>query len=275
MVQQHMDIEPNELSSIERINICRHPKRPKSVDYIKHVFKNFEEIHGDRLFRDDPSIICGFGYLGEIKCAIIAQEKGSDTDSRLKHNFGMNFPEGYRKALRVMKLAEKFSLPIICLIDTPGAYPGLEAEERGQGHAIAQNLKEMSLLKTPTISLVIAEGCSGGALGIGVTDRIFMLEHSYYSVISPEGCASILWKDPSKKELASSALKLHPEDLIGLHIIDKMIKEPHGGAHLDPRSVFSEVKKVLAEEISYLKTIPIQELLQQRYEKFRRIGSFL
>jgi acetyl-CoA carboxylase carboxyl transferase subunit alpha len=262
------------LTPLDRLAICRHPNRPKALDYIKHVFTSFEELHGDRLFRDDTSIICGFAYLERQPCAIVAQEKGGTTEERILRNFGMTYPEGYRKALRVMKLAEKFNVPIISLIDTPGAYPGLEAEERGQGWAIANNLKQMSSLKTPTIALLIGEGCSGGALGIGVCDRILMLEHAYYSVISPEGCASILWKDSSAKNLAAQQLKLNAENLIELGIVDKMILEPLGGAHYDPSSVFSLVKKELLDELGVLKNFSVETLLEKRYQKYRNIGRF-
>jgi acetyl-CoA carboxylase carboxyl transferase subunit alpha len=192
----------SELTAWERVTICRHPNRPHSIDYIKNICESFTELHGDRLYRDDHAVITGLGKIDGVKYMIIAQEKGNNTESRIHHNFGMPYPECYRKALRCMRLAEKFNLPVLCLIDTPGAYAGLAAEERGQGWAIAQNLLEMARLKTPIIVVIVGEGCSGGALGIGVGDVVAMLEHSYYSVISPEGCASILWKDTSKKEIA-------------------------------------------------------------------------
>lgn len=262
------------LSSLERIAICRHPDRPKSLDYIRHIFDGFEEIHGDRLYREDHAIITGFARLGKQKVVVVAQEKGSDTESRLFRNFGMPYPEGYRKAMRAMRLAEKFQIPVITFIDTPGAFPGLEAEERGQGWAIAQNLFEMSRLKTPIIALLIGEGCSGGALGIGVSDEILMLEHAYYSVISPEGCASILWKESSAKDLAAQALKLHPEDLIELNIIDAMIKEPLGGAHYNPKEVYERVKDVLSRRLSPLLAKSTEDLLEERYQKYRKIGKF-
>lgn len=265
----------SKLTPSERIAICRHQDRPKSLDYIKNVFEDFTEIHGDRLFRDDHSIITGFARIEGIKCVIIAQEKGSDTESRLYRNFGMPYPEGYRKALRVMKLAEKFHLPIISLIDTPGAYCGLEAEERGQGWAIALNLWEMSKLRTPSLAVVIGEGCSGGALGIGVSDKIIMLEHAYYSVISPEGCASILWKDAALKDIASAALKLHVEDLIELDIVDEKISEPLGGAHHDLKTTYQNVKDAIVKNLHHLLSEnSIEELLEKRYEKYRKIGKF-
>ena len=267
--------EKKEISSIDRLAISRHPNRPKSLDFIRGIFTNFQEIHGDRLFGDDPAMITGFGYIDNQKCLIVAQEKGSDTDTRIARNFGMALPEGYRKALRAMKLAEKFHLPVVTFIDTPGAYPCLAAEERGQGWAIAENLKQMSGLKTPLIGVIIGEGCSGGALGIGVCDQILMLEHAYYSVIAPEGCASILWKDAKKKDLAATALKLHPENLLALEIIDEIIDEPKGGAHLNPQEVFLNLKKSLLDHLSKLQKLPIEKLLSLRYEKYRKIGKYL
>ncbi|MCH9631068.1 MAG: Acetyl-coenzyme A carboxylase carboxyl transferase subunit alpha [Chlamydiia bacterium] len=265
----------SKLSSWERIMICRHPERPKSLDYIKHICSEFEEIHGDRLYRDDHAVIAGFAMIEDQKFMVIAQEKGSDTESRLYRNFGMMYPEGYRKALRVMKLAEKFNLPVLTIIDTPGAYPGLEAEERGQGWAIATNLWEMAAIKTPILSLLIGEGCSGGALGIGVSDDIVMLEHAYYSVISPEGCASILWKDAASKDKAAEALKLHAEDLKKLDIVDSIIDEPLGGAHHEPNSVYEKVKTYLVEKCSELKKIDTKTLTENRYNKYRKIGRYL
>lgn len=262
------------LSPWERVTICRHPARPKAIDYIKHLCEDFQELCGDRLFRDDRAIICGLAKIGGVKFMVIGQEKGNDTESRLKHNFGMPHPEGYRKAMRCMRLAAKFSLPVLCLIDTPGAYPGLAAEERGQGWAIAQNLFEMARLPTPIIVVLIGEGCSGGALGIGVGDVIGMLEHGYYSVISPEGCASILWKDASKNETAAATLKMQAEDLLKLGVIDDMIKEPLGGAHHDPDTVYANIKKYVLDQWTVLKTIPIDTLLEQRYQKFRQMGQF-
>lgn len=262
------------LSPWERVAICRHPQRPRSVDYIRQMCGEFTELSGDRLFRDDPSIITGLAKIDGIKFMIIAQEKGCDTESRLKRNFGMTHPEGYRKALRCMHLAEKFQLPVLCLIDTPGAYPGLTAEERGQGWAIAKNLMEMARLSTPVIIVLIGEGCSGGALGIGVGDVVAMLQHAYYSVISPEGCASILWKDTNKNETAASALKMQAEDLFQLDVIDAIIEEPLGGAHHDPAAVYAAVKKWVLQQWNILKTIPPEILLEQRYQKFRKIGKF-
>ncbi len=260
------------LTPWERVGICRHPARPKAIDYIKNLCEEFHELFGDRLYRDDPSIICGLAKIGGVKFMVIGQEKGSDTESRLKRNFGMPHPEGYRKAMRCMRMAAKFNVPVLCLLDTPGAYPGLAAEERGQGWAIAQNLFEMARLATPIIVVVIGEGCSGGALGVGVGDVIGMLEHSYYSVISPEGCASILWKDASKNATAAAALKMHAENLIDLEVVDEMIKEPLGGAHHDPVAVYESVKNYVLEQWNSLRLIPLETLVEQRYQKFRRMG---
>jgi acetyl-CoA carboxylase carboxyl transferase subunit alpha len=263
----------SKLSSWDRVSICRHPSRPRSSDYIKNICEEFVEIYGDRTFGDDHAIITALGTISGNKFAIIGQEKGSDTESRLYRNFGMAHPEGFRKALRVMQLAEKFNLPVISFLDTPGAYPGLSAEERGQGWAIAKNLWEMAKLKTPIIVVLIGEGCSGGALGVGVGDVIGMLENSYYSVISPEGCASILWKDPSKNTEAAAALKMQAEDLFGLKIIDKIIKEPIGGAHHDPKVVFENVNQFILEEWEKLKIISLSDLVEKRYQKFRIMGE--
>lgn len=264
----------SKLSPWERVAICRHAGRPHSVDYIKHICTDFVELFGDRLFRDDCSIIAGLAKIGDAKFMVIGQEKGNDTESRLRRNFGMPHPEGYRKAMRCMRLAAKFKLPVLCLLDTPGAYPGLAAEERGQGWAIAQNLWEMARLPTPIIVLLIGEGCSGGALGVGVGDVIGMLQHSYYSVISPEGCASILWKDPSKNAVAAAALKMHAEDLLELEVIDAIIEEPLGGAHQNPTEVYKKVREFIGEQWSILKRMPLDCLLEQRYQKFRRMGKF-
>lgn len=264
----------SELTPWQRIMICRHPQRPHTIDYIKNICDSFTELHGDRTYRDDSAIIGGLARIGGMKCVIVGQEKGCDTESRVQRNFGMLHPEGFRKALRLMKLAEKFKLPIVSLLDTPGAFPGLEAEERGQGWAIANNLKEMSRLTTPIIVLVIGEGCSGGALGMGIGDVVGMLEHSYYSVISPEGCASILWKDATKNVDAASMLKLNSEHLQKLDLIDAIIKEPLGGAHHDPQRVYLAVKEFVLEQWQVLKELPLDTLLKQRYLKFREMGQF-
>ena len=262
------------LSPWERVTISRHPQRPRAIDYIKHLCEEFHEIFGDRLYRDDPAIICGLAKIGGVKFMVIAQEKGCDTESRLKRNFGMPHPEGYRKALRCMKMAAKFNLPVLSLVDTPGAYPGLAAEERGQGWAIAENLLEMARLPTPILIVLIGEGCSGGALGIGVGDVVAMLQHAYYSVISPEGCASILWKDAGKNERAAESLKMQVEDLLQMEIIDDVIEEPLGGAHHDPKVVYERVKKYLLAQWNILKNIPVETLIEQRYQKFRKMGKF-
>lgn len=271
------DLKKKTYSSLtpwERVGICRHQNRPKSLDYLDALFEEPVELFGDRLFRDDPAIICRLAKIGGRKVMVIGQEKGKDTESRLHRNFGMPHPEGYRKALRCMKLAEKFKIPVITLLDTPGAYPGLAAEERGQGWAIASNLLEMARLKTAIIVLLIGEGCSGGALGMGVGDEIAMLEHAYYSVISPEGCASILWKDTSKNAQAAATLKMQAEDLKGMKIIDTILPEPVGGAHIDPQAMFDVVKNYLVETLESLDGIPEELLLERRYQKFRAMGMF-
>ncbi len=263
------------LTPWERVAICRHPQRPHAIDFILGMCDHFTEIHGDRNYADDPSIMMGFAKLNGKNVFIMGQEKGMDTDSRLYRNFGMPHPEGYRKALRGMKLAEKFGLPVISLLDTPGAYPGLSAEERGQGWAIAKNLQEMSGLKTPIVVVIIGEGCSGGALGMGIGDEVVMLEHAYYSVISPEGCASILWKDSSKNEEASKMLQLHAESLKKHGIIDTIIEEPKGGAHLDSQKTIQDVKRYLIETLEKLSDHSIDVLLEKRYRKFRNLGAYL
>ncbi len=263
-----------ELKPWDRVAICRHPQRPHAIDYIQNIAEEFVELFGDRTFADDHAIIAGLAKIEGQKYIVIGQEKGKDTESRIYRNFGMPHPEGYRKAMRCMNLAAKFNLPVITLIDTPGAYHGLTAEERGQGWAIANNLWEMARLPTPIIVVLIGEGCSGGALGIGIGDVIGMMEHSYYSVISPEGCASILWKDASKNAIAASALKMHVEDLLELGIVDQMIPEPLGGAHLDPKIAYQNVKAFVKDQWGSLKSIPIDLLLESRYQKFRKMGRF-
>ena len=264
----------SQLTPWERVTICRHPDRPRSVNFIENICDHFTEIFGDRLFRDDQAVVAGLGIISGKKFVIIAQEKGHDTESRLYRNFGMPHPEGYRKALRMMKLAEKFHLPILSFLDTPGAYPGLTAEERGQGSAIATNLLEMANLKTPIIIVLIGEGCSGGALGMGVGDAFGMLKHAYYSVISPEGCASILWHDATKNEEAAKALKMHAEDLLQFGIIDEIIEEPQGGAHHNPQVVYDSVKKFILKKAKSLAKGSTEELLEKRYQKFRKLGAF-
>ena len=258
----------------ERVQISRHPERPHTSDFIHNICDGFEELHGDRLYGDDGAIVGGIGYINGKKCVIIGQEKGKDTETRLKRNFGMPHPEGYRKALRLMKLAEKFELPVVTFIDTAGAFPGLAAEERGQGSAIAMNLMVMAQLKVPIICIIIGEGCSGGALGIGVGDVIAMLEHSYYSVISPEGCASILWKDAKMNAHAAEVLKIHAEDLIQFGIIDKIILEPIGGAHMNPPFIFNAVSEFISVQLEILSDCSSTDLLENRYHKFRKMGSY-
>lgn len=262
-----------ELKPWDRVAICRHPQRPHAIDYIQNLSDEFVELFGDRTFQDDHAIIAGLALIGGEKFIVIGQEKGKDTESRIYRNFGMPHPEGYRKAMRCMRLAAKFNLPVITLLDTPGAYPGLTAEERGQGWAIANNLWEMARLPTPIIVVLIGEGCSGGALGIGIGDVIGMMEHAYYSVISPEGCASILWKDPSKNAQAASALKMHGDDLLPLGVIDQIIPEPLGGAHLDPKIAYQNVKSFILDQWAALRSLPIEQLLESRYQKFRKMGK--
>ena len=265
----------SELTPWQRVAISRHPDRPHSIHYIEALCTEFEELAGDRNFGNDSAIIGGLGLIGDQKVMIIGQEKGDDTETRIKRNFGMPHPEGYRKALRLMKLAEKFHLPVVCLIDTPGAYCGLAAEERGQGMAIAVNLMEMAVLETPIIVVLIGEGCSGGALGMGIGDRVAMLEHSYYSVISPEGCASILYKDSSKNSVAADSLKLLSEDLKKAKIIDDIIYEPIGGAHLDRKMIFEKVKDYLINTLQQLSHVDLPTLLAERYGKFRQMGAII
>ncbi|MBL7157946.1 MAG: acetyl-CoA carboxylase carboxyltransferase subunit alpha [Candidatus Omnitrophica bacterium] len=262
------------LSPWQRVQLARHPERLYTLDYIDLMTTDFVEIHGDRLYSDDKAIVCGFAKIDGKKVAIIGHQKGRDTKDNLRRNFGCANPEGYRKAMRIMKLAEKFSLPIVVLIDTPGAYPGIGAEERGQAEAIARNLCEMSMLKVPIVVFVIGEGGSGGALGVGVGDRIYVLEYAYYSVISPEGCAAILWKERSKAPEAAEALKLTGEDLSRLGVIDGVVKEPLGGVHRDPAKIAGDIKAIIKRDIAELTGLGKHELVNKRYDKFRRIGVF-
>lgn len=260
--------------SWSRVQLARHPKRPHSLDYINGIFTNFEEIHGDRFFGDDASIIAGMAKLDGKPVMVIAQQKGRDTKEKLLRNFGMPKPEGYRKAMRAMQLASKFRRPIITLIDTPGAYPGIDAEERGQAEAIAYNLREMSRLVSPVISVVIGEGGSGGALALGVANRVYMLENAYYSVIAPESCAAIIWRDSGKAPLAAAALRLTAADLLELKLIDGIVPEPPGGAHLNAEAAVASVGTTLRQASDELSAIPAEQILEQRYLKFRQMGSF-
>ena len=262
------------LNPWQRTQIARHPQRPTALDYTHFLFENFTELHGDRTFSDDPSILGGLATFEGRAIVVVAHHKGKTLKERVRRNFGMPNPEGYRKALRLMKLGEKFKKPIVTLLDSPGGYPGMGAEERGQAQTIAKNLMAMSTLKAPTISLVIGEGGSGGALAIGVTDRILMLEHSTYSVISPEGCAAILWGSAEKVLDAAVALRLTSHDLLTLGIVDEIIPEPLGGAHEDPRGMAEQIASSLTSHLQELDTLAIDELVGRRYEKFRRIGSF-
>lgn len=263
------------LTPLHIVQIARHPKRPYTLDYLEYLTKDFIEIHGDRRAGDDPAIVAGFGFYRGQTAAFIGHQKGRTTRQRIERNFGQPNPEGYRKALRVMKLAEKFNFPIITLIDTPGAYPGIQAEERGQAEAIACNLKELSRLKVPIINVVIGEGGSGGALAIGVGDAILMLEYSFYSVISPEGCAAILWKDQKAVIQAAENLKFLAKDLLDFEIIDKIIPEPPGGAHIDYEQTFKNVDKQLNLTLKKLEQKSSEERLEERYKKFRKIGVFV
>ncbi len=260
------------LTPWQMVQLARHPQRPYTLDYISMLMTDFIEVHGDRAFGDDKAIVCGFARFDNQKVAVIGHQKGRDTKENLKRNFGCAHPEGYRKALRMMQLAEEFDLPVIIFIDTPGAYPGIGAEERGQSQAIATNLREMASMATPIISIVIGEGGSGGALGVGVADRVYVLENSYYSVISPEGCAAILWKDGSKAPEAAAVLKLTGEDLLRLKVIDGIIPEPLGGAHRNPEKTAQNIKEILVKEIRELKNLKREDLLEARYNKFRGMG---
>jgi acetyl-CoA carboxylase carboxyl transferase subunit alpha len=262
------------LTASQKVQIARHPFRPTALDYINLITKDFLPLFGDRLFREDKAIVCGFAKLEGRKIVVIGHQKGKDTKENIERNFGCAHPEGYRKALRVMRLGERFSMPIICLIDTPGAYPGIGAEERGQAQAIAENIREMFSLRTPIIVVIIGEGGSGGALGIGVGDRILIMEYAYYSVISPEGCAAILWKDASKKDEAAEVLKLTASDLLKLGVVDEIIPEPEGGAHRNYEEAADNLKKYILKNLEEVSKIEIEELLKIRYEKYRKIGVF-
>jgi acetyl-CoA carboxylase carboxyl transferase subunit alpha len=260
------------LTGWQRVQISRHPDRPYTLDYIYEITTDFIELHGDRTVSDDKAMVGGFGTIEGQTFMLIGQQKGRNTKQRQIRNFGMANPEGYRKALRLMKLAEKYNKPIVTLVDTPGAFPGLEAEERGQGEAIARNLKEMFMLKVPVISIIIGEGASGGALGIAIGDRVFMLENTWYSVISPESCSSILWRSWDYKEQAAEVLKLTAKDMLQLKLIDGIVKEPLGGAHNDLKWMSEEVKKIILSTTSELRKLSVDQLIQQRIDKFCSMG---
>ncbi|MCK4994461.1 MAG: acetyl-CoA carboxylase carboxyltransferase subunit alpha [Candidatus Omnitrophica bacterium] len=262
------------LTAWQKVQIARHPKRPYTLDYIDLIFTDFIELHGDRAFKDDLAIVGGLAKLDGKKVMVLGHQKGRDTKENLERSFGCAHPEGYRKAMRLMNLAARFKLPIVTFIDTPGAYPGIDAEERGQAEAIAYNLREMSQLKVPIIIVVIGEGGSGGALGIGIGDMVCMFKNSYYSVISPEGCAAILWRNRAHAADAAEALKITAEDLLGLGIIDEIVPEPLGGAHRDYKVTASALKSVLKRNLNTLSKLPAEDLVAQRYEKFRKMGEW-
>ncbi|MBR8461660.1 acetyl-CoA carboxylase carboxyl transferase subunit alpha [Campylobacter sp. faydin G-24] len=262
------------LNEYQRLQLARHPDRPYAIDYIKLLLIDGYELHGDRAFRDDPAIVCYIGYIGGKKVMVIGEQKGRGTKNKLRRNFGMPHPEGYRKALRLAKMAEKFNLPILFLIDTPGAYPGVAAEERGQSEAIARNLYEFANLKTPTIAVVIGEGGSGGALAIGVADRLAMMKNSVFSVISPEGCAAILWNDPAKQEQATKAMKITADDLKNLNLIDAVISEPINGAHRDKNSAAKALADYFVTQLNELEELNVDELISKRMDKILSIGAY-
>lgn len=264
----------SDLSPWQRVQLCRHPKRPYSLDYIERIFTDFEELHGDRRFKDDPAIVTGTGLLDGEPVMIIGQQKGRNTKDNLKRNFGCPNPEGYRKAMRLMQMAEKFNMPIVTLVDTPGAYPGIGAEERHVAEAIAVNIRDMSTLKVPIVTIVIGEGGSGGALGIAVADSVMILENSYYSVISPEGCAAILWKDRAAAPQAAEALKFSPSNLKEFGVVDGIISEPAGGAHRDYDLAAKNLKKEIKSNLTRLKKLSTKSLIDKRYKKFRNMGIF-
>jgi acetyl-CoA carboxylase carboxyl transferase subunit alpha len=266
------DIYEN-LTPWERVQLSRHPNRPHTVDFIEQLIQDFHEIKGDRRFANDASVIAGFGYFEGQKVAVVGIEKGRKTKEKVTHNFGMPRPEGYRKALRVMQLAGQFGIPVISFVDTPGAYPGIGAEERGQSQAIAENLAELFDVKAPIIALVIGEGGSGGALGIAIADRVLMMEYSVYSVISPESCASILWADPKKAEVAANALQLGPDKALELKVADEIVSEPPGGAHKDVTRAMELVRDALKKNLSNLAKVKADDLLVARFKKFREMGN--
>ena len=258
----------------QRVQLARHPQRPHTLDFFRLLFEDFHELHGDRAHGDDPALVAGWAKFRGRAVMVMGQQKGRDTKQRVARNFGQAKPEGYRKALRLMRLAAKFGRPVLTFIDTPGAYPGLDAEERGQAEAIAHNLREMARLPVPIVVTITGEGGSGGALAIAIGDRVLMLENSIYSVISPEGCASILWRDAAKAELASAALRITARDLLELGIVDRIIPEPDGGAHTDHVAAANLLRPILEGALGELSTLPVAEMLSQRYSKFRRMGEF-
>lgn len=278
-IEQKIELTKREvysnLTSWQKVQLSRHPNRPYSPDLISRIFENFEELHGDRLYKDDAAVLGGPAEIGGVKVMIIAQQKGRNTEENLKRNFGCPNPEGYRKALRLMKMAERFRLPIISIIDTPGAYPGIGAEERHVAEAIAVNLREMAAFTVPIIALVIGEGGSGGALGVAVADRVLILENAYYSVISPEGCAAILWKDRAFASNAAEALKLDANELLKLGIVDRILNEPAGGAHRDWDKTAAMIKDSLVDELKELSKSDASKLPDSRYKKFREMGTFV
>jgi acetyl-CoA carboxylase carboxyl transferase subunit alpha len=267
------DIYEN-LTAWQRVQIARHVQRPFALDYISRCFTDWVELHGDRVFGDDKAMPCGLATIGRWRCAVVTQQKGRDTKENVKRNFGCAYPEGYRKALRIMQLAEKFSLPVIALIDTPGAYPGIGSEERHIAEAIAVNLREMMNLQVPILAVVIGEGGSGGALGIGVADRVMIMENAYYSVISPEACSAILWKDRRHAPEAAEALKLTADDLMRLGVVDEVVPEPEGGAHRSHEVAAQNLSAALLRNLERVAALTTEELLKKRYEKFRRLGNF-
>ncbi|MEK7702464.1 MAG: acetyl-CoA carboxylase carboxyltransferase subunit alpha [Nitrospirota bacterium] len=272
-VSLHLELL-SKLTPWQRTQIARHADRPTTLDHINAIFDDFTELHGDRLYGDDKSIVGGFARINGVAVVVMGHQKGTNIKERIFRNFGMPHPEGYRKALRLMQMAERFGKPIITFIDTPGAYPGIGAEERGQSEAIARNLLVMSQLKSPILSIVIGEGGSGGALALSVADRLFMLEHSIYSVISPEGCAAILWNDEKKAEEAAASLKMTAPDLLKLEIIDGILEEPIGGAHRDGKKMSETISEVIKKQIVELMAVSVEERLQQRYDRLRKIGAY-
>ena len=270
-LRRHID---SQLDAWQRTELARHPQRPYLLDYIERIFTDWSEIHGDRSFADDASIICGMARFHGEDVLVLGHQKARDTKQKVYRNFGMPNPEGYRKALRAMQFANKFGRPIFTFVDTPGAYPGIGAEERGQGEAIARNLLEMSRLRVPIITTITGEGGSGGALAIAIADRVLMMENSVYSVISPEGCASIMWRDPSKRDVAAQAMRITAKDLVEMNCVDGVVQEPEGGAHRDHEAATALLSTALLAHLAELKALPLEQMLEQRYQKFRTIGQF-